>query len=305
MLPRLGTGVGLALMLLATTVLLPMAEADHAYSHRYVIFGRLLDSEGNPVPGQTVQLGFRDVGNVEGRCATQPRTETDAFGRTEDRPVTNEFGEFMFCAHVHSLSRAIPGHAILNVVEANVTKEIELDVYRRMSYVPIELAEPHPNANKEALQRSYTVVGRLWREASADHVEGIRVFGETVNNAPVNVTLEYDGKTVTANTTTNNYGDFAVRVPVDSRPTAGTVRIQAEGETFSGAIEPRVGTTALKPELEEASTPIATSKTLWIVVGLLAAAGIVVGAFLAFRRIAAQREEASIRATAQRKRANK
>lgn len=300
---RLGMGIGLALMVLLTTTLLPLAASDHAYSHRYIIYGRVVDANGDPVPALNVRLGFEDVTGIEGNCANQPGTETEAFGRTETRQVTNEHGEFIFCTHVHSLARSIPGNSILSVEGINVTTEI--DVYYRTSYVVVKLPDVRENANKNVRDTTYTVLGRLWRETSSDRVEGIRVFGETVDNVPVNITLNYDGKTVTLNTTTNNYGDFAVRVPVESRPTSGTVLVEAVGETHSAPIDPATGASQIKIETEKARSPLLTGNTLWVIVGIAAAVGIIGLSWYAFRRVAAQREEAHVRATAQRKRANK
>lgn len=296
-------GIGLALMVLLTTTLLPLAVADHAYSHRYVVYGRVVDANGDPVPSMTVRLGFQDVTGIEGNCANQPGTETEAFGRTETRQVTNEHGEFMFCTHVHQLARSLPGAAIVSVENVNVTEEI--DVNFRTSFVVVKLPDVRENANKNVRDTTYTVLGRLWRDSSSDRVEGIRVFGETVDNVPVNITLNYDGKTVKVNTTTNNYGDFAVRVPVESRPTSGTIVVEAVGETHTEEIDPTAGATQMKIETEKAPSALLSGNTLWVIVGIAAAVGIIGLSWFAFRRVAAQREEAHVRATAQRRRSNK
>lgn len=296
-----------ALLLLSTTVLVPVVMADHAYSHRYVIYGRVIDADGNPVPGLTVDLGFRDVQGLEGNCAQQPGTETDAFGRTETRPVTNTYGEFTFCAHVHSMSRTLPGVAILQVEGGNATEEITLDPYYRVSYATLQLPDTHPRADPSILDTTYTVVGRMWLEGnSRTHVEGIRVFGETLNNAPVNVTVEYDGKTSTVQTMTNNYGDFAVRVPVESRPTEGTVRVQAANMSFTEDVDPRAGATLLKAEAGSVGGGFFTKTTLYVVGGILATVLLVAGGWWLFRKAAERREAANIRElSAHRKRANR
>lgn len=306
MFSRAAPGMGvLVLALLASTTLLPLAASDHAYSHRYVVYGRVLDADNNPIPGLQVNFGVRDV-ETEGPCQNQPGTETDAFGRTENKPVTNPWGEFMFCEHVHSMSRAIPGTGIL-VIPAldNLTREIELDPYYRVSFIPVTLADVHPDANPQAVEGNYTVVGRLWREGNAQtHVEGIRVFGETVDNTPVNVTLEIPGQEpIRANTTTNNYGDFSIRVPMPARPTSGFVTIEAEGHSYREAIDPAVGTTTFKIEVPDEG--FLSARTFYAIVGVLAAAAIIVGAVYAFRRASARREEAAVRSRSERRRANK
>lgn len=293
----------LALALLASSLLLPLAASDHAYSHRYIIYGRVIDANGNPVPGLTVNFGLKDL-ETEGPCANQPGTETEAFGRTEDKRVTNPWGEFMFCRHVHSMSRAIPGTAVLLIPEANnFSKEVELDPYYRVSFVSLQLPDVRPDATTEV--KDYTVLGRLWTEGDAKtHVEGIRVFGETYNNGPVNVTLEVPGQEpIHANTTTNNYGDFAIRIPVTAKPSGGFVTIEANGHTYREAVDPTVGTTAFKVELPGSS--FFSGTVLYATLGIAAAAVIVVGAFVLFRRAAARREEEAIRSRSERRRANR
>jgi hypothetical protein len=305
--PRGGAKAGLlVLALLASSLVLPLAASDHAYSHRYVIYGRVVDAAGNAVPGLTVELGLKDL-ETEGPCANQPETETDAFGRTEDHRVTNAFGEFMFCRHVHSMSRSVPGTAILLLPGAgNVSRELELDPYYRTSFVSIQLPDARPEANAEILAKNYTVLGRLWREGDAKtHVEGIRVFGETYDQGLVNVTLEIPGRDpIRVNTTTNNYGDFAVRIPVDAKPEGGFVTIEADGRTFREAVDPKVGTTAFKAELPS-SGGFFSATTLYAILGIVAAAAIVAGAYVLFRRAAARREEEAIRSRSERRRANK
>lgn len=307
MFSRPGASVGLLVLLLASTTLLPLAASDHAYSHRYVIYGRVVDADGNAVPGLAVSLTTRDV-ETEGACADQPGTDTEAFGRTMDRRVTNPYGEFMFCRHVHSMARSLPGTATIVLEGANNhTTEVRLDPYYRVSFVPITLPEVRTDANADSLSKEYTVIGRLWREGNArTHVEGIRVFGETLDNAPVNVTLEMPGaEPIRVNTTTNNYGDFAVRVPVSARPTAGSVVIEVENRTYRQDVDPKVGTTAFKTEIPAESSFGVSRTTLYAVIGVVAAAAIVAAAVIGFRRAAARREEDAVRSRTERRRANK
>lgn len=306
MFSRPGRGAGLlALALLAATLLAPLAASDHAYSHRYIIYGRVVDANGDPVPGLTVRLSLQEL-ETEGNCANQPGTDTDAFGITTSRPVTNQFGEFTFCSHVHVMYRPEPGRALFDIPEANFSEEVTLDPYYRTSFVPLKLPTVREDANKTAAQTSYTVLGRLWREGSArTHVESIRVFGDTVDNAPVNVTLEADGQTTRLNTTTNNYGDFAIRIPVAARPTSGKVIVEAEGRTYEQSIDPAVGATAFKIEVPADTTFGIRSDIVYAVLGVLGAAAVVVLAVVGFRKAAARREAEAVRASSQRKRANK
>lgn len=257
----------LLLVPLLLVALAPIAAADHVYSHRYLVLGRVVDADGSPVPNVTVSLTLRDL-QTEGPCSNQPGTETDAFGRTQDRPVTNAFGEFTFCRHVHAMSRALPGTAALRVEAANVTQEVALDPDFRASFLVLRLPAASPQADPGALVGTYTVAGRAWQPAPGGAtVEGIRVFGATLNRVPVNLTLAYDGKTVRANATTNNYGDFAVRVPVDGRAAQGRVTVEVLGQvheanlTAEGVTYVKAAHQAPSPAAPTPATPTGAAPT--------------------------------------------
>lgn len=247
-----------AVALLAMSALVPIALADHAYSHRYIVFGRVIDAENNPVPGLTIDLGYEPPFTPEGACSNQPGTETTAFGPTQTRPVTNQLGEFTFCFHTHGLSRFTAGSAIVRVESMNVEKKIEFDGFMRYTFTTLKLPEPHPNANKTALSQEYTVFSRMWRASDAEiKVEGIGVYGDTVHNKPAQVVVAIDGKEPqTFDVTTNSYGDLAIRVPVTERPTGGKVTLTIDNETFEEPIDPATGVTHIRGQIgEEKKTP--------------------------------------------------
>jgi hypothetical protein len=302
---RAGVVALLALFLFMS--LAPLAAADHSYSHRYVIFGRVVDANHNPVQGVTVSVGYDDVfaAKLEGACANQPDTETDAFGPTKTVPVTNSFGEFMMCFHHHDLSRGLPGKITLRIDEENYTRTFDADPYFRVTSSVETLDHVSPRANATADDTSYVIQGRLWRPAGkAVTVEGNPVFGFTLNKVPVNVTLQYDGITENFTTHTNNYGDFAYRANVTKRPTSGTVTIEAEGESHSYPIDGTNGVTALSVEMAKQSDPFLKGALLFG--GGLVAVVVVGGAgWYGIRKVAARREEQAIRSRAVRKRSNK
>lgn len=296
--------VFLSLAFLALAAL-PLAAADHAYSHRYIVYGRVIDSENYPVPGLTVDLGYEKPFEAEGPCANQPGTETDAFGATRTSPVTNQYGEFTFCFHTHSMSRSSPGTGILRIESLNVEKKIEFDGYMRYSPVVVKLDAPQATANKTILDESYTVFGRAWKNAGTDiRVEGIRVYGDTLHNEPANVTFTYNGKEpITLSTTTNNYGDFSLRVPVTERPTSGTVTMTIANQTFTANVEPS-GVTAFRAESEKTRDPFITK----FLIGLGITAVVIVGGgglWFASTRMKSSRDEREAREKSGRKRANK
>lgn len=318
MLPRSGARVALALALLVgVSYLAPLAMADHAYSHRYIIFGRVSDANGDPVPNLTVNLNYFDF-KPETPCGYQPGTQTEAFGRTENTPpwdgvsqpvraFTNQFGEFIFCFHTHPLSRTLPGSGRLEIPEAdNFARDITFDANTRQQFVDLQLPTARDDANKLVNSAYYTVYGRLWRPDSSDpQVEGIRVFGKTLNQVPVNVTLTLDNGTVIERTAhTNNYGDFSIRLNLTAKPAGGKVKITAEGESFEAAISDKSSVTAFRAQFAKQSDPFL--QTAGIVVGVIVALGAVVGGGIyGYRKMSTRREEERIRAKSQRKRANK
>lgn len=302
---RPGAKAAIAAMAFLALAIVPLAAADHAYSHRYIVFGRVVDAENDPVPDLTVDLGYEEPFEPEGPCANQPGTETEAFGPTRTSPVTNQFGEFTFCFHTHSMSRGTPGAGILKIESLGVEQRFEFDGFMRYSFVPIKLNTTQSTANTTLLSQFYTVQGRSWRPEGADvRVEGIRVYGDTVKFSPVNITFTYNGnEPMKVNTSTNGYGDFALRIPVTERPTSGTVTIEVANETFTQDITP-LGVTQFRAELAEIKDPF-VAKAL---IGLGVAAVVVAGGgalWFATSRVRAARDERLVRETSTRKRANK
>lgn len=297
-------------LLFAVATLLPVAAADHTYSHRYIVFGRVVDANDNPVQGVTVDLGYKDF-EPDGACVRQPNTETEAFGETTTKPVTNQYGEFTFCFHTHSMSRALPGTGILRVPDpadptaSLVEQEFRLDPYTRHSFQLLRLDEPSDAANPDVLESAYTIQGNAWRSAGGEtYLDSVRVFGLALENAPVNITFTYNGREpVTLNATTNGYGDFAIRVPVEERPTTGEVTIEVANETFTEPVNP-YGVTAFAVELEEQDDPFVQKFLLGagIVLGIAVVGG---AAWYGGRKMKENREESLVRERSQRKRAKK
>ena len=77
-------------VLLLLLPLLPSASADHVYSHRYVVYARVVDEQDRPVPGVPVTLDFPET--VEGTCNPQPKNATEYFGNTVTRNVSDANG---------------------------------------------------------------------------------------------------------------------------------------------------------------------------------------------------------------------
>lgn len=248
----------LPLALLLLGVLAPTAGADHVYSHRYLIVGRVVDAQGHPVPNVTVQPGLDETLQVEGQCGNQPHTETEAWGVTITRPVTNALGEFAFCYHVHVVPSNPAPHAALRVegVPASA-QDITMDPDFRASYVVLRI--PSIAGGDAAFDRVATLAGRVWTPQAGAVLEGIPVNGLTVNQAPVNITFSHDGVNETIHARTNNYGDFAVRVNLTAPVRSGTVEIESMGQRFRSPYHADLGVSYAKADL---SRPGATDAVL-------------------------------------------
>lgn len=300
---------GVALLLLVSTAL-PLAMADHSYSHRYVMWGRLVDANGDPVPGMTMDLGA-ELFNPEGACrgATGSDIGTDAYGPTVYDPVTDEHGDFVFCFHVHTLNRVEPGRGFIRIQEMPEfgPLEVQFNAFLREQFVLVQLPETHENADTTAVEGAYTVLGRLWREASgrSQSVENIEVFGDVLQQEPVQVRLlDPQGNVVgNATTTTNDYGDYAVRVPTQARFTEGTVEVTAADKTTTQPAA-QAGVSAL--EFEYDPLPNNTLRNVLTIGGAIVVLGIVVGGgYYGIQRMTERREIEAARAKSTRKRAKR
>lgn len=194
----------------------PGVGADHAYSHRYVVFGVIVDEAGAPVADAIVSA--RPTFGWEGECAAHPGAVTDAFGPRPE-PRTNARGEFWSCFHAHGLDINDTDAEIRLIAETSAgevfaAKSIPVDPWTRVSYVDLEAPVPL-DGDAAARDAEHLVVGRVWAPwASGEKMEQVPVEGTTVRGERVDITILDDGREYNVTTTTNGYGDFAVRVPL-------------------------------------------------------------------------------------------
>lgn len=189
-----------AIVLLAV-LLVPLAGADHVFSHRVYVVGRVLDSAGMPAPGLAVNLTFEGV-QVGGRCF-------------DAKPeVTGPRGDFEVCRHTH----ALPTDARVVVRVGNASRAVAIDPDLRHASANLQLdalAPARDITGEREFARAFRVTGRSFvLLAESENAEGVRV-----NATPLlaNVTARLlDGGTVLAqgNATPNEHGLYTVDLDV-------------------------------------------------------------------------------------------
>lgn len=184
----------LAAAMLASTLIAPLAVADHVYSHRYVFEGRVLDVEGRPVPGAHVEL--YSVGwDARSPCQRSPHQD-----------VTDENGDFRFCHHLHEASATWRVGVTVNGTRCDGCEK-PMDTAFRRTVVTITL----PNATGVApplWDRTFEFTGKVWR-SGATLLEDVPVYGLAIANATVNVSLVMPNRTATREAVaTDGFGDF-------------------------------------------------------------------------------------------------
>lgn len=216
----------IASAILASAVV-PTALADHAYSHRYIVYGRVVDAEGVPMQGLDVAATIERQ-DVEGQCDTNKPPATQR--------VTNSLGEYFWCFHTHRMG----GSGIFTVGVENETVTDDLDTQLRKSRVDFRLGSHlgrHGDAGK--FNTTYTLAVTAW-EPGATGVEGIQVEGTALRGRSLTATIEYNGgKEKTATATTNDYGDATFIFDLGEPLQSGAATVQSQrGEKASGPLDP-------------------------------------------------------------------
>lgn len=210
------------LLPLALLVLVaPSVAADHVYSHRFVFEGRLLGSDGLPLPGRTVAF-FADGDDFLEAC------------QGGHAPVTDEWGDFRFCFHKHGLD--VQTQVGARVGNASLLRPMDTAFRRTV----VTLNEPNETGTAPLnWSVSHLVAGRVWRHGPQE-LEGVRVYGLAIAHVPVNVTLrigEVNGSRFEVET--DGYGDF--RLPIElleeTAPENVTVEVEVLGHRQSRTLD--------------------------------------------------------------------
>lgn len=224
---RAGPVVVLAAAAWLATLAAPLAAADHAYSHRYIIYGRVVDAEGAPLVGVQVSASI-DRQEIEGQCDVQKPPAT--------RSTTDSLGEYFWCFHTHRMG----GTGVFTVRAENETRTADLDTDLRKSRVDFRVPTdvPGKHGDLDRFNTSYALTLTAWKPG-ATSIEGISVEGTALRARAFVATFRYnDGKERSTNATTNDYGDATFSVNLGEPLRSGTVVVTAQrGATAAGAMD--------------------------------------------------------------------
>lgn len=208
----------IVLGLLVGTLLAGVAGADHTYTHRYLVVGRVIDADGEPVSGAPVTAVLKDV--PVGPCQGYADGDTPFYAAR-----TTTKGDFAICFHTHSVPEGTP--IVVNASGERVTLVADHDLRRTVVHHRLgNVSDEKDSGAVQFFAYRYLVTGRVWRETGPVLVENIPANGTTPANEPVNVTLAIDGgRTHRQTARTDAYGDYVVEFRVDDAFMAATVSV--------------------------------------------------------------------------------
>lgn len=184
------------------------------YSHRYLLSGRILDADGDPVVGVPIPYGFTGFSGND-LCDGVPQ-----------RGVTDAYGDFSYCFHLHDLD---PGDQIsFRVKAAEIRRDVNL--LTRWTHENVKTKNATMGAEPPAdFHRAYALSGKVWQQTQAGDLDGVHVKGVAVAgvNVSVRATDEPSNETVLGNATTDEYGEYAVKLRFAKDVTYGHVTITA------------------------------------------------------------------------------
>lgn len=196
--------------LLLALLLLPVVAADHVYSHRVYVVGRVLDVDARPAAGVPIELAFEGISARTGCFDNDPE-------------VTGSRGDFTICRHTH----AIADNASVLVRAGNASRRVAIDPDLRHASAHLQLDAPalHDVNGERQFARTFTVTGR----AFALVPDAIEEEGVPVNATPIfdNVTVELrvlDRVLTSGTAKPNEHGLYRIDLDITEIPASATVR---------------------------------------------------------------------------------
>lgn len=207
----------LVVALAAFATLAPLAQADHVFSHRTYVVGRVVDSEGAPAAGVPVVVQFANL-TTGGRC----------FDSREE--VTGPQGDYRICRHTH----ALPSNVSVTVTAGNASGRARVDPDLRHAVVNLQLSGPAGGRDiggTRLFERTYRVEGRVFTLLKEPvNVEGVEVGATPRGGLNVSARLESASAVLAErNATVDEMGAYSVDLDVADVPEDAIVRVVAGG----------------------------------------------------------------------------
>ncbi len=241
--------VGLVAFTLLAGGLLPFvqdASADHVYSHRYIVQGRVVDEAGQPVAGAEVEVQLKNWlpqdESVTGVCSQDRESQRHQAQASRDLSIyvlrTDALGDYRVCIHVHTMINT--GSVVVHVDATNV--EDNKNMNQRTSYVHLTVPDAEVAGGQvgdvETFEEGVWVRGRLWQPLEdSRNLEGIPVDGVALTDRRMNVTLQLgDGTELSQDVQTDSgYGEFDARFDYNGTLDGAKAifAVQAGGETVT------------------------------------------------------------------------
>lgn len=222
---RAALPVLLVAVLTLATALLPLAAADHVWSHRIYVVGRVVDADGLPAPGIPVNATFSNL-TIVGSCY-------DSKGE-----VTGPRGDYEICRHAHALT----ADARVTIRAAGETRELPIDPDLRHADASFQLLTPRTLRDFEGdieFARTVHVAGRTF----ALLPEPANAEGIHVNASPIggNVTIELiaEGEVIASkNVTVGEQGIYSAQLDVDPLPAGALASVRLGADATEVVIDP-------------------------------------------------------------------
>lgn len=174
------------------------AVADHVYSHRYLVFGSVVDADGMPLEGVSLNFDFGEFSDHEGPCAQE-----GSGGADRQKDTTDAMGRYFHCAHIHTSGSSQHDFRVQAggpVATHTVTVTSDPDLRRSNVNIQLDQAYPDQRGDTDAWAQSYQVRGIVWQPEDT-RLDGISVGG-------IALTYESVEATITTSDGTTHEGDF-------------------------------------------------------------------------------------------------
>lgn len=208
--------------LLAVAPFVPLAGAEHVYSHRFLVEGRVVGANGLPLAGIEVRVDAPEA-RLAQACGEGHRNVTDANG------------DFAFCYHRHEMTQE--GSVTVTAGDATSSRPIDIEL-RRMVFLLLDPAR-NGTATRDWGTR-YQVDGRVW-ERDPQQIEGVLVEGAPYTDELVNVTLIRGSDVATPfHVRTDGFGTYRVTFYLveEEFPENVQLRVTARNATMRALLDP-------------------------------------------------------------------